>query len=215
MNIPAAIDRVTAAGVSFLASGAATGPASPPLVCLHGIGGDASSFTPQLRHLGMRRRVLSWDMPGYGASTPLAEMSFASLCDRLCAALDVLEIERAIIAGQSIGGMIAQEMAIRHPQRVAGLVLIATVPAFGGRDDNFKQDFLSARLAPLDRGVTMRALAEEAIPAILGASADEAVRREAIAAMAAIPEPAYRQVLRRLSPSTGARTSILSPVPAA
>ena len=42
-----------------------------------------------------------------------------------------------MIAGQSIGGMIAQEMAIRHPHRIAGLVLIATVPAFGGRDDSF------------------------------------------------------------------------------
>ena len=198
MSVGAAIDRVSAGDISFLASGAMTGRSRLPLVCLHGIGGDAGSFGPQLRGLAARRRILSWDMPGYGASAPLAEMDFAILCDRLCAALDVLEIERAIIAGQSIGGMIAQEMAIRHPQRVAGLVLIATVPAFGGRDDSFKQDFLSARLAPLDRGVTMRALAEEAIPAILGASADEAVRREAIAAMAAIPEPAYRQVLQTL-----------------
>ena len=198
MSVGAAIDRVSAGDISFLASGAMTGRSRLPLVCLHGIGGDAGSFGPQLRGLAARRRILSWDMPGYGASAPLAEMDFAILCDRLCAALDVLEIERAIIAGQSIGGMIAQEMAIRHPQRVAGLVLIATVPAFGGRDDSFKQDFLAARLAPLDRGVTMRALAEEAIPAILGASADEAVRREAIAAMAAIPEPAYRQVLQTL-----------------
>ena len=198
MNIPAAIDRVTAAGVSFLASGAATGPARPPLVCLHGIGADASSFMPQLRHLGMRSRVLSWDMPGYGASTPLAEMSFASLCDRLCAALDALGIGTVLIAGQSIGGMIAQEMAIRHPERVAGLVLIATVPAFGGRDDTFKHSFLAARLAPLDRGVTMPALAEEAIPAVLGAASNDNVRRDAVAAMAGIPEPAYRQVLQTL-----------------
>ena len=198
MSVGAAIDRVSAGDISFLASGAMTGRSRLPLVCLHGIGGDAGSFGPQLRGLAARRRILSWDMPGYGASAPLAKMDFAILCDRLCAALDVLEIERAVIAGQSIGGMIAQEMAIRHPQRVAGLVLIATVPAFGGHDDSFKQDFLSARLAPLDRGVTMRALAEEAIPAILGASADEAVRREAIAAMAAIPEPAYQQVLQTL-----------------
>ena len=176
MSVGAAIDRVSAGDISFLASGAMTGRSRLPLVCLHGIGGDAGSFGPQLRGLAARRRILSWDMPGYGASAPLAKMDFAILCDRLCAALDVLEIERAVIAGQSIGGMIAQEMAIRHPQRVAGLVLIATVPAFGGRDDSFKQDFLS----------------------ILGASADKAVRREAIAAMAAIPEPAYRQVLQTL-----------------
>ncbi len=87
-------------------------------------------------------------MPGYGESAPLAAMDFAALCDRLCAALDALGMVRVVIAGQSIGGMIAQEMAIRHPGRVAGLVLIATVPGFGGRDDSFRDAFLAARLAP-------------------------------------------------------------------
>ena len=198
MTGPAAIGRVSSADINFLVSGAMAGPSRPPLVCLHGIGGDASSFMPQLRGLAGRRRILSWNMPGYGGSSPLEDMNFERLCDRLRAALDALGIERAFIAGQSIGGMIAQEMAIRHPQRVAGLVLIATVPAFGGRDDSFKQDFLSARLAPLDRGMTMQALAQEAIPAILGAAANQTVRREAIATMAAIPEAAYRQVLQTL-----------------
>ena len=198
MTVPVAIDRISAAEVSLLASGAMRGPSRPPLVCLHGIGGDARSFMPQLRGLAGRRRILSWDMPGYGGSTPLDDMNFESLCDRLCAALDALGIGTAVIAGQSIGGMIAQEMAIRHPGRVAGLVLIATVQAFGGRDDSFKDSFLAARLAPLDRGVTMQALAEEAIPSVLGAAADQTVRREAIAAMADIPEQAYRQVLQTL-----------------
>ena len=68
--------------------------------------------------------------------------------------------------------MIAQEMVIRHPKRVAGLVLIATVPAFGGRDDSFRDDFLAARLAPLDRGDSMESLAAEAIPAVMGTGAD-------------------------------------------
>ena len=105
-------------------------------------------------------------MPGYGPSAPMAEMSFASLCDRLCAALDALGIDRVVIAGQSIGGMIAQEMAIRHPHRIAGLFPIATVPAFGGRDDSFA--ILPCRTAaPLDK-VSMADLAAEAIPAVMG-----------------------------------------------
>ena len=198
MTNTSVIERLEADGVSFLASGGAGDGTQLPLICLHGIGGDASSFMPQLQGLKTGRRVLSWDMPGYGGSAPLAEMDFASLCDRLCDALDALEIGQVVIAGQSIGGMVAQEMAIRHPGRVAGLVLIATVPAFGGRDDSFKHSFLAARLAPLDRGVTMAALAEEAIPAVLGKAADEAMRRDAVAAMAGIPESGYRQVLQTL-----------------
>ena len=196
-------ERLTAAGTGFLAGGSEHASA-PPLVCLHGIGGDATSFRAQIAGLaGPDQRVLSWDMPGYGGSAPLAAMDFAALCERLCAALDELGLGRVIIAGQSIGGMIAQEMAIRHPGRVAGLVLIATVPGFGGRDDSFRDAFLAARLAPLDQGVGMGALAAEAIPAVLGPAVldpavDSAIRDEAIAAMAAIPEAAYRQVLATL-----------------
>jgi len=196
-------ERLTAAGTGFLAGGSEHANA-PPLVCLHGIGGDATSFRAQIAGLaGPNQRVLSWDMPGYGGSAPLAAMDFAALCERLCAALDELGLTRVIIVGQSIGGMIAQEMAIRHPGRVAGLVLIATVPGFGGRDDSFRDAFLAARLAPLDQGVGMGALAAEAIPAVLGPAVldpavDSAIRDEAIAAMAAIPESAYRQVLATL-----------------
>ena len=195
----AAPDRVTAAGTAFLQGGTGGLPPDWPLVCLHGIGGDATSFAAQIDGLaGPCRRVLSWDMPGYGGSAPLSEMDFGTLCDRLCAALDALGLERVVLAGQSIGGMIAQEMAIRHPQRVAGLVLIATVPAFGGRDDSFRDDFLAARLAPLDRGESMESLAAEAIPAVMGTGADADAVTDAVAAMAAIPEAAYRQVLATL-----------------
>lgn len=185
--------RLQAAGVNFLVGGNADAPA---LVCLHGIGGDSTSFQAQIDGLaGPVQRVLSWDMPGYGDSAPLATMDFAALCDRLCAALDELGLTRVVIAGQSIGGMIAQEMAIRHPHRVAGLVLIATVPGFGGRDDSFAKSFLAARLAPLDQGIGMDALAAAAIPAVLGPDVESATRDDAIKAMAAIPEAAYRQVL--------------------
>ena len=194
------MERLTAAGISFLAGGDPDNKAgAPALVCLHGIGGDATSFRAQIDGLaGPDQPVLSWDMPGYGGSAPLAAMDFAALCERLCAALDALGMVRVVIAGQSIGGMIAQEMAIRHPDRVAGLVLIATVPGFGGRDDSFRNAFLAARLAPLDQGTGMAALAAEAIPAVLGPAADSTIRDEAVTAMAAIPEAAYRQVLKTL-----------------
>ena len=195
----AAPDRITAAGTTFLQGGTGGRPPDYPLVCLHGIGGDATSFAAQIDELADRgRRVLSWDMPGYGGSAPLSKMGFETLCDRLCAALDALGLEQVVLAGQSIGGMIAQEMAIRHPPRIAGLVLIATVPAFGGRDDEFRDEFLAARLAPLDRGDSMESLAADAIPAVMGNNANADAVADAIAAMAAIPEAAYRQVLATL-----------------
>ena len=91
-------DRVTAAGTAFLQGGTGGLPPDWPLVCLHGIGGDATSFAAQIDGLaGPGRRVLSWDMPGYGGSAPLSEMNFGTLCDRLCAALDALGLERSFL----------------------------------------------------------------------------------------------------------------------
>jgi pimeloyl-ACP methyl ester carboxylesterase len=160
-----------------------------PVLCLHGIGGDHTSFADQLAQLG-ERRVIAWNMPGYGGSDPMAALSGAVI-----ALLDELGIEDVHLVGQSIGGMIAQEVAIRVPTRVASLGLIATTPAFGGRDDSFKQAFVTARLGPLDAGVDMATMAEQAIPAIIGPSASADMRQIAVDAMGRIDETAFRQVI--------------------
>ena len=165
-----------------------------PVLCLHGIGGDHTSFADQLAQLG-ERRVIAWNMPGYGGSDPMVQMGFAALSSAVIALLDELGIEDVHLVGQSIGGMIAQEVAIRVPTRVASLALIATTTAFGGRDDSFKQAFVTARLGPLDAGVDMATMAEQAIPAIIGPSASADMRQIAVEAMGRIDETAFRQVI--------------------
>ena len=165
-----------------------------PVLCLHGIGGDHTSFADQLAQLG-ERRVIAWNMPGYGGSDPMVQMDFAALSGAVIALLDELGIEDVHLVGQSIGGMIAQEVAIRVPTRVASLGLIATTSAFGGRDDSFKQAFVTARLGPLDAGVDMATMAEQAIPAIIGPSASADMRQIAVDAMGRIDETAFRQVI--------------------
>ena len=165
-----------------------------PVLCLHGIGGDHTSFADQLAQLG-ERRVIAWNMPGYGGSDPMVQMDFAALSGAVIALLDELGIEDVHLVGQSIGGMIAQEVAIRVPTRVASLGLIATTPAFGGRDDSFKQAFVTARLGPLDAGVDMATMAEQAIPAIIGPSASADMRQIAVDAMGCIDETVFRQVI--------------------
>ena len=82
-----------------------------PIVCLHGIGGDASSFQPQLVGLSDDHRVISWCMPGYGGSESLEPLTFESLAAKLCDFLDALNIQTAHLCGQSIGGMRADQVA--------------------------------------------------------------------------------------------------------
>ncbi len=172
---------------------AGTGPRT--VLFLHGIGGNRDSFADDLPRLAKSWRALAWDMPGYGASPPILPLSFAALAVAVIAVLEAERVEKAVLVGHSLGGMIAQETAARFPQRVAGLVLFATSAAFGGRDDTFKNAFLADRLAPLNAGRKMPEIAEELTKGLFGLNPPEAARRRAIASMGAIPEASYRAAL--------------------
>jgi len=166
-----------------------------PIVCLHGIGGDTGSFGPQLDGLSEGRRVIAWNMPGYGGSDAISPVTFERLSAALILFLDALGFQRVHLVGQSIGGMVALETAVRYPERVAGLSLIATTPAFGGRDESFKEAFVAARLKPLDEGQTLADLAKGFVPEITGPDASAEVLAAATASMAAVPEATYRDII--------------------
>lgn len=170
-----------------------------PIVCLHGIGGDTGSFGPQLQGLSDDYRVIAWNMPGYGGSDVLLPPTFPTLAMRLVDFLDALDLEKAHLCGQSIGGMVAMELAATAPDRVASLVLIGTTPAFGGRDDSFKEQFIAARLGQLDAGKTLPELAESFVHEITGPTASPQALEAARASMAAVPEATYRDIIRCLT----------------
>jgi pimeloyl-ACP methyl ester carboxylesterase len=174
---------------------AAAGAGPKTVLFLHGIGGNRDSFADELPRLSKACRALAWDMPGYGASPPIAPLTFEALAQAVVAVLDAERAEKAVLVGHSLGGMIAQETAARFPQRVSGLVLFATSAAFGGKDDKFKNEFLAQRLAPLDAGKSMPEIAEELTKGLFGPHPPEAARRRAIASMGAIPTTSYRAAL--------------------
>ncbi len=168
------------------------------IICLHGIGGDHNGFIPQHEALSNQYRVISWNMPGYRRSQPLASLTFETLASAVIRLMDALQIDSAHIIGQSIGGMIAQELAISFPQRVRSLILIATTSAFGGKDEKFKQQFLAARLAPIEKGESMESLAKRFIPEIVGSRATRSTLTSAESSMAAVPVNSYKQVMECL-----------------
>lgn len=106
----------------------------PPLVLLHGIGSSARGFAPALPFLP-RRRILAPDMPGYGASAPLAEEfpSPDAFADWLATVLDAASITVADLLGHSLGGALVAAFTRRHPGRVGRIVLSA--PARGYATD--------------------------------------------------------------------------------
>ena len=118
-------DRATP--VHYWTGGAPTGP---PAVLLHGAWMDHRMFNAQWPVLAGDYRVLVWDAPGHGMSQPLGltRPTIDDYLSELVAVLDDAGIERAIVIGQSMGGLIAQHLIRRHPERVAALVVIGSTP---------------------------------------------------------------------------------------
>lgn len=111
----------------------------PAVVLLHGFGGSARNWRPQLRALREDFRVAAFDVRGH-ARSDAPEDAAAYAPERFVAdvarVLDHLGVERAVVGGLSMGAGIAARFAVAHPARVRGLVLAALPP---GADEGTRQ----------------------------------------------------------------------------
>ncbi|MEA2425099.1 MAG: 3-oxoadipate enol-lactonase [Thermoleophilaceae bacterium] len=99
----------------------------PPLVLIHGLAGDQSAWLPQLDAWSDRYRVIAFDNRGAGQSTQVDEpISTLDMAHDTLALMDQLGVEEACIVGRSMGGAIAQHIALLAPERVRALVLCAS-----------------------------------------------------------------------------------------
>lgn len=176
----------------------AVGDKGPALLFLHGIGGDAECFRPQLAHFGRAFRAIAWNMPGYAGTRLLPETNFPALADAVAALLDASGIARVHLVGHSLGGMIAQEFAARHPGSLASLTLSGTTAAFGRPDGDFQRDFIRQRLAPLEAGQAMADLAARLVGGLIGPAPDAEGMAIALASMSRVPPETYRVALECL-----------------
>jgi pimeloyl-ACP methyl ester carboxylesterase len=105
-------------------------PALPTVVLVHGALNDHAVWARQTRALAARGfAVLAPDLPGHGRSSGPALRSVGALADWLLALLDAAGVQRALLAGHSMGALVVLEAASRAPQRAAGLALLgATFP---------------------------------------------------------------------------------------
>lgn len=97
-----------------------------PLVLIHGTSASLHTWQGWASGLNPSRRVISFDLPGFGLTGPNAENDYSNerLITFVLALLDRLRVRRAVLAGNSLGGEIAWQTALRAPQRVAGLILV-------------------------------------------------------------------------------------------
>lgn len=106
--------------------------AGPDVVLIHGLGGAKSSFFDAAAALSRNYRVHALDLPGFGSSSKPATAPYTArwFADTVRETMDALGISRARVAGNSMGGRVAIELGLRHPERVAGLALLCPAVAF-------------------------------------------------------------------------------------
>ena len=97
-----------------------------PILCLHGHPGSGSSMSVFTQHLAQRFQTLAPDLRGYGKSKFGGDFLMSQHLVDLEALLDRFEINRCLVLGWSLGGILAMELALRLPERVSGLILVAT-----------------------------------------------------------------------------------------
>ena len=105
----------------------------PAIVLLHGIGSGAASWLQVALQLSQHARVIAWDAPGYGDSSPLANPAPQAVdyARRLRQLLDALQIDDCLLVGHSLGALSAAALAQQQPQRVRRLVLISPARGYG------------------------------------------------------------------------------------
>jgi len=94
------------------------------VVLLHGLGSTANVWEPQVRALSDRFTLVRYDLEGAGRSAHAGSLSIDGWVDDLTAILDLHGLSTACLVGHSLGTLILQHFAVRHPQRVEKLVFI-------------------------------------------------------------------------------------------
>ncbi|MCI3243369.1 alpha/beta fold hydrolase [Streptomyces spinosisporus] len=98
-----------------------------PLVFIHGWTANRHRWDHQMTHFARTRRVIRLDLRGHGDSGGKGVRTIAELAEDVTALLDHLDVERAVLVGHSMGGMIAQTITLDQPERVERLVLVDSI----------------------------------------------------------------------------------------
>lgn len=110
--------------IRYARRGAADGT---PVLFIHGFGGDLDNWLFNIDAVGESLPVIALDLPGHGQSTVrLPGASIAAMADFVARFMSAIDVERAHLVGHSMGGAIAAQLALAHPQRVVSLSLIAS-----------------------------------------------------------------------------------------
>ena len=172
----------------------------PAMVFLHGVGSGKEGFANQIDPVVSNGwQFIAVDAPGFGETPLPGEPGFRPHVGSVLEAMNHLDIESAVLCGHSLGGMTAQEIYASNPDRVSGLILSATSPAFGRPDGEVQKKFLQDRFAPFDNGMTMPEFAAMFAPNLVGPDAVDGAIDEIITVMQTVSIEAYRRTMHTIT----------------
>jgi pimeloyl-ACP methyl ester carboxylesterase len=100
-------------------------PAHPAILMIHGLGDEADTWRHQVAPLAKDHHVIAMDLPGFGRSDHIDRAYTPDLMKQsILELMDVLGLEKAILMGSSLGAILSQGIAVEHPERLNGLVLV-------------------------------------------------------------------------------------------
>jgi 3-oxoadipate enol-lactonase len=170
--------------------------AGPLVLFLHGIGGNRSHWDDQLAAFAPEFTAVAPDARGYGESDDYeGPLAFADLAGDVLRVLDHLGAGRAHLVGLSLGGRVARDFCLRHPQRVATLVLCNTHAGFDALAPDQVDAFIRSRQGPLLAGKTPREMAPALVRGVLGKAASPRARDRLLASLAALRRESYLKTL--------------------
>lgn len=127
------------------------GSSDDTVLLVHGLGGDATSWTLNQKALATARRVIAIDLPGHGGSSrSIGDGGIPSIARLIADLPDALNIDRFDLVGLSMGGAVALELALHHGSRVRSLTCVSSA----GFGDEINTDFINGYL----RAETMQAM---------------------------------------------------------
>jgi pimeloyl-ACP methyl ester carboxylesterase len=171
----------------------------PVVVCLHGIGSGAASWLDTAALLASQARLIAWDAPGYGESTPLEATAptAADYAARLGALLDALAIDSCVLVGHSLGAITAASAA-RTDSRIRRLVLVSPAIGYGAPSRaEARAKVRTERLATLDE-LGIAGMAAKRAGRLVSDKASDHARRWVLWNMARLNDHGYRQAVELL-----------------
>jgi pyruvate dehydrogenase E2 component (dihydrolipoamide acetyltransferase) len=121
------------------------GEGNLPAILIHGFGGDLNNWLFNHESLATNRAVYALDLPGHGGSSKQVDSgTLGEFSEILGGLLSIVEVPRAHLVGHSMGGAVAMEYVLAHPERTASLTLIASAGLGAEIDGDYVDGFITA-----------------------------------------------------------------------